>query len=113
MKQKFLSFCIAALLFAACTSDKKTEEQTASENASKAEDKKEEPWVPVDSATMMKNMMDYGTPGPMHQMLASWNGTWTGETTMWEHEGASPLKSTGTAVNTMIMGGKYQITNDK
>ena len=108
MKQKILSFCVAALLFAACTSDKKTEEQTASETASKAEDKKEEPWVPVDSATMMKNMMDYGTPGPMHQMLASWNGTWTGETTMWESEGAAPLKSTGTAVNTMIMGGKYQ-----
>lgn len=57
---------------------------------------------------MMKAMMEYGTPGPMHKMMASWNGTWTGETTIWEYDGATPTKSTGTAVNTMILGGKYQ-----
>lgn len=112
MKQKILALCSAAFLFVACNNEKKADEKTASETATestaKTEEKKEEPWVPIDSATMMKNMMEYGTPGPMHTMMASWNGTWTGETTMWEYEGATPQKSTGTAVNTMIMGGKYQ-----
>lgn len=28
-------------------------------------------------------MMDYGTPGEMHKMLSSWNGTWNVETTIW------------------------------
>ena len=98
-----LSCCLPATM-------KKKTEATASETASDStsSEKKEEAWVPVDSASMMKNMMEYGTPGPMHAMLASWNGTWKGETTMWESEGAAPQKSKGTAVNTMILGGKYQ-----
>ena len=108
MLKNFLILCSSALLFA-CNNEKKTE-ATASETASDStsSEKKEEAWVPVDSASMMKNMMEYGTPGPMHAMLASWNGTWKGETTMWESEGAAPQKSKGTAVNTMILGGMYQ-----
>jgi len=110
MKKKLLSIFTAALLFAACNDEKKenTEAQSATSNAASADVPKEEAWVPVDSATMMQKMMEYGTPGAMHQMLASWNGTWSGETTMWDYEGAAPQKSTGTAVNTMIMNGKYQ-----
>jgi len=105
MKQKILVLCSATLLFVACSNDKTASESTT-EPAAKVAEKTEEPWVPVDSATMMKNMMDYGTPGPMHEMLASWSGTWSGENTMWEYDGATPQKSTGTAVNTMNMGGK-------
>jgi hypothetical protein len=107
MKQKILTFCSAVLLFVACNNEK-TASEASTESTTKVDDKKEEPWAPVDSATMMKNMMEYGTPGPMHQMLASWSGTWNGESTMWEYDGATPLKSTGTAVSTMIMEGKYQ-----
>jgi Protein of unknown function (DUF1579) len=70
--------------------------------------KPEEPWVPIDSATMMKAMIDYGTPGVMHKMLASWSGTWNGNITMWEYEGAAPQKMSSTAVNSMILGGRYQ-----
>lgn len=112
MKRITLTICAAAILLFACNNEaKKTDEATASETAtsdSTTSDNKEEAFVPVDSATMMKNMIEYGTPGPMHQMMASWNGTWKGETTMWEYDGATPQKSSGTAVNTMIMGGKYQ-----
>lgn len=109
MKHKFVMICTAAVILFSCnseTKDAKSEETDPKTTAST--DKTEEPWVPVDSATMMKNMMDYGTPGPMHEMLASWSGTWTGESTIWEYDGATPQKSTGTAVSTMIMGGKYQ-----
>ena len=41
------------------------------------------PPPPVDSATMMKNAMDYMTPGDVHKMLASYSGKWSEEMTMW------------------------------
>jgi hypothetical protein len=41
-------------------------------------------------------------------MMASWNGTWSSDMTMWDHEGAAPQKMTSTAVNSMILGGRYQ-----
>jgi len=106
MKKIILATCSAMLLLVACNDVTKTDAASTAEAA--PEVKKEEAWVPVDSATMMKAMMDYGTVGKMHEMMASWNGTWTGETTMWEYEGAAPQKSTGTAVNSMILGGRYQ-----
>jgi hypothetical protein len=56
----------------------------------------------------MKKWTDYMTPGKEHKMMASWNGTWTGEISLWMAPGATPTKSTGTSVNTMIMDGRYQ-----
>lgn len=61
-----------------------------------------------DSATMMKNWEAYMTPTKPHQMMASWNGTWTGEVTMWMDPSAPPSKSTMTSENKMIMDGRYQ-----
>ena len=113
MKKILLSACSAALVLIACNGGGETTENkkdSAGTTSTTTEVKKDEPWVPVDSATMMKAMMDYGTPGEMHKMLASWNGTWNGETTMWDYEGAAPKKSAGTAVNSMIFDGKYQIS---
>lgn len=110
MKKIILVACSAMILLVACNSSETKENSTDSSSGTTtgADMNKEEAWVPVDSATMMKAMMDYGTLGKMHEMMASWNGTWNGETTMWEHEGAAPQKSTGTAVNSMILGGRYQ-----
>lgn len=111
MKHKLLTLLAAAFLFAACNNEKKGEDGKDDKMKTSSDDKKkEEPWVPVDSATMMKKMMEYGTPGPMHAMLASWDGTWTGEMTMWDYEGATPSKTPGTEVNSMIMNGKYQMS---
>lgn len=61
-----------------------------------------------DSATMMKNWQMCMTPGDMHKMMASWDGNWTTEMTMWEKPGAPPTMSTGTTVNKMVLGGRYQ-----
>ena len=55
-----------------------------------------------------KAWMAYMTPGEMHQMLAKDDGEWNEEITMWMAPGAPPSKSTATAVNKMIMGGRYQ-----
>jgi Protein of unknown function (DUF1579) len=112
MKRILLTAFAGTLLLASC-SDSKKKDEDKKDNSTKTETSdSNEAWVAIDSATLMSNMMTYGTPGEMHKMLASWDGTWTGETTMWDYEGAQPQKSTGTAVNSMIMGGKYQMSKN-
>jgi len=56
----------------------------------------------------MKKWMDYMAPGDVHKMLAKDDGEWNEEITMWMSPGAQPSKSTATAVNKMILGGRYQ-----
>ena len=109
MKRIMLMLCSATVLLFACNSSG-SDSKDKKDSTATTEVKKEGAWVPVDSATMMKAMMDYGTPGKMQEMMASWNGTWNADMIMWDHEGAPPQKLTGTAVNTMILGGRYQST---
>lgn len=59
----------------------------------------------------MKAWMEYSTPGSVHEMLAKANGEWNSEITMWMSPD-SPTKSTGTVVNSMILGGRYQQSNN-
>ena len=108
MKHLTIALCASSFLFIACNNNGEKTETVKTDSTTTEVKKTDEAWVPIDSATMMKAMMDYGTPGKMHELLASWNGTWTGETTMWDYEGAPPQKSTSTEVNSMILGGKYQ-----
>lgn len=56
----------------------------------------------------MKAWMSYMTPGDIHKMLAKDDGEWNEEITLWMAPGAPPTKSTATASNKMIMGGRYQ-----
>lgn len=112
MKKITLMLGSAMLLLISCNSSETKGNKTDSTatNISTSEVKTGEAWVPVDSAARMKAMQEYGTTGKMHELLASWDGTWTGESTIWEYEGATPMKSMGTAVNSMILGGHYQST---
>lgn len=59
------------------------------------------------SSEDMQKWMAYMTPGPMHQQLALGAGTWNMKNTMWMAPGTEPMVSTGTSVNTMILGGRY------
>ncbi len=61
-----------------------------------------------DQASMQQAWMTYMTPGDIHKMLAESDGEWNEDITMWMAPGAPPTKSTATAVNKMIMGGRYQ-----
>ena len=110
MKRITLILCTASLLLFACNSEKKTDEKTdnSSDTASKTDEKNPETFTMPDSATMMKNWETYMTPGDMHAMLAKSNGTWTTDITSWMDPEKPPMKSTGTSVNKMIMGGRYQ-----
>jgi hypothetical protein len=55
-----------------------------------------------------KAWMDYMTPGNVHQMIAKSDGEWSFDMTMWMKPDAPPTNSTGTTVNKMILGGRYQ-----
>jgi hypothetical protein len=57
---------------------------------------------------MMKNWMAYMTPGAEHKMMASWDGEWKAEITMWMSPEAPPTKTVGTTVNKTIFDGRYQ-----
>jgi hypothetical protein len=54
-----------------------------------------------------KAWLEYMSPGPMHQLLAKYTGTWNQEISVWMNEGAAPQKMTITSTNSMILGGRY------
>jgi hypothetical protein len=114
MKRITFTICAVAFLFASCSDTKTDESIKADATVTSTDEKpKEEPWVEVDSATMMKNWMAYATPGEQHKLLAKSNGTWTGAITMWMAPDTPPMTSTGTMTNKMIMDGRYQVSETK
>lgn len=84
--------------------ESKTEETAGTENKTEISSAASMP----DSAAMMKNWETYMTPGPIHAMIASWDGTWLGESSMFEGPDKPRVNYTITTVNKMIMGGRYQ-----
>ena len=107
MKQITLTICVAIFMFSCNDSTKTEEKKTGGDTITKVDDKPAPPPPQMDSASMMKAMIAYGTPGPVQAMLAKSNGTWDEEVTMYV-PGKPPAKNTSTAENTMILGGRYQ-----
>lgn len=108
MKRIALSLCTVAVLLFACKDDKTASTSEVETTTGDTATNKNEAWVPVDSATAMNAWMAYATPGDVHKMVASWNGTWTGQMSSWMTEGAPPSVNTTNATNTMILDGRYQ-----
>ncbi|RYY71659.1 MAG: DUF1579 domain-containing protein [Chitinophagaceae bacterium] len=113
MKRLILATFILTAAAVGCTSNetKKMEgsgtDSTANSSTTAATDNSTPPPV-LDSATMMKNWMAYSTPGDMHKMMSSWDGTWNCDITTWHAPGAPPEMTKGKAVNKSILGGRYQ-----
>jgi uncharacterized lipoprotein NlpE involved in copper resistance len=105
MKKITLFVCAATLLLTACNNQENTPKETVATEDSASAPKE---WVAVDSATEMKAWMDYATPGTPHAMLAKHDGEWTGQNKMWMKMGDTPVTTTSTMVNKMIMDGRYQ-----
>ena len=98
----------ASLLLFSCNNSGE-DNKNKRDSSGTAEVKKEATSVTMpDSATMMKNWQLCMTPGDMQKMMASWDGAWTSEITMWEKPGAPPTKTIGSVENKMILGGRYQ-----
>ena len=66
------------------------------------------PQISKEEITMIKAWEDYATPGNEQKQLAMDDGQWDEATTMWSAPGAAPVQNKMIAVNTMILGGRYQ-----
>jgi hypothetical protein len=112
--KRILFACLAtAMIAVACNNESKKTEAGTDSNATNVEkdkpaDNKDQSYTPPDSATMLKNWEAYSTPSDVHKMMATWSGTWNGETTMWQAPNTPPMVSKSTAVNKMVLGGRYQ-----
>lgn len=60
-----------------------------------------------DQQDPMKAWMDYATPGPMHKMFEKMSGNWKTVMTMTDQASGQEMKSEGSAVFEMILGGRY------
>jgi hypothetical protein len=112
MKKTALLFVVVAMIGCNNTTETTTTPPADTVATATAPAKEEAP-PPMDSATMMKKMMEYATPGEMHKMLATSDGKWNTETTMWMDPSKPPTKSTGSCENKMIFGGRYQQSTHK
>ena len=61
----------------------------------------------AEQQAMMQAWQKAATPGPNHQLLALLAGRWTFATKLWMEPGAPPESSTGTAVYTPLMDGRF------
>ena len=103
MKKIALTFCAASLVFFACNDAAKTEETKTSKDSTMAVKPK-----PMSAEEQQKAWMAYMTPGEVHKMMAASHGQWNEDVTMWMAPDSPAVKSKATAVNKMIMGGRYQ-----
>lgn len=60
------------------------------------------------NADAEKNWMTYATPGDIQKMLAKSDGDWTAEMSFWMAPNTPAQKTTASATNKMILGGRYQ-----
>jgi hypothetical protein len=112
MKNILMILCAASLFFA-CKSGTKDAANSTDTTASASKAATSDEWVPVDSATAMRTMIEAGTPGIEQAMLAKSDGPWKAEVTMWMAPDAPPMVSKGVATNKMILGGRFQQMNFK
>ena len=109
MKKIFIC-ATACVLFVACNDNATSTTATTKDDTSKTATVKSETITtpPVDSATMMKNWESYMTPSDAHKIMASWDGSWNGDVTMWQTPDAAPHISKTVSTNKTILGGRYQ-----
>lgn len=67
----------------------------------------------MDQAAMMKAWQNFMTPGDMHKIMMSWDGTWEAEVLSYMDPSAPPQKSAATNTVTSVFNGLYQITELK
>jgi len=110
MKKTILTLAALALMTASCKkAEPATTEPVTVTDSTAVKEETAEAAKPMDSAAMMKAWEAFATPGEAHKMLASENGNWNAEATMWmSPDDQKPQKSTMTASIKMILGGRYQ-----
>jgi hypothetical protein len=101
MKKILFSLMALSLMAVSCKND----EKPAASDATAAVTKPAKKMTPAEE---QKAWMDYATPGDMHKWMASMNGTWDADMTMWMNPDSPAMKTKGVAVYKMVLGGRYQ-----
>lgn len=101
------------LLFALFCSTAILAQNTQTTNVKNTNKKAEVKAAVLSPEEVEKKWMEYATPGEMHKWLSTQDGEWTAEVSMWMDPAAPPAKSTATAWNKMILGGRYQESSFK
>ncbi len=70
-------------------------------------DHHEKPEAAPDMAMVMEAMNKAMAPGEHHDFLAGMVGEWTYTSTMWMDPSQPPMKTSGKATKSMILGGRY------
>lgn len=65
----------------------------------------------ADQQKMMQEYMKLMSPGPPHDYFKGMVGKWDVVTTAWMTPGAEPAVSKGTSESTLIMGGRFLMSN--
>ncbi|AZA81353.1 hypothetical protein C1637_01915 [Chryseobacterium lactis] len=99
---------IVLSLFIAFTACEKTNKKKADNSGKTAS---EPTWNSVDSAMAAKTWTDFRSPGEMHKVLEKYKGNWKGEVSTWIQDNGKAIISKSECTNTMILGGRYLITN--
>lgn len=107
MRQITITLCTAVIILFSCN-DSKTDTTATTDSTKNVMDTSTAMSPQMDSAAMMQAWMTYMTPGDVHKMLAKSNGTWDEDVTTWMEPGKPPTTGKSTAVNKMILGGRYQ-----
>jgi hypothetical protein len=64
-----------------------------------------------DQQEAIKAWQEYMTPGDVHKMMAQDTGAWKMTLSQWMDPAQPPMKSEGTCMNEMILGGRYLQSN--
>ncbi len=112
MKRTAILFVLAAALSSCGDKPETTETPKAVDSAATAAPAAEATPAPpaLDSATKAKNAETYMMPGEMQKLMASMNGKWSGDVTMYV---PTESKSKVTIEYNMIMGGRFQVMKYK
>lgn len=105
--RKILLTCALPFILWSCNDSTKQVETPAVAPDSATQKAATPKLVKPDSATQVQNWQAYATPGDMQKMMASWDGNWTGEASMWMSPDAPPATSSIGATYRSILGGRY------
>lgn len=69
--------------------------------------------APPNPEEMMAQWMELAAPGPEHDEMAHWVGTWNQKFTHWMMPGTPPTTSEAKCVNQAVLGGRFIIEHTK
>lgn len=113
MKRTLLILSAATLLFTACNNEVKSDtaandDSSKSKTADASMTSNDPAPVKMSREEMDKAWMENMTPGEMHKVIASTNGTWDCDITHWMGIDSTPMKSKGTTVSKSAFNGLFQ-----